>query len=82
MDPQSSQLQHRQAEETTQNTSAQQHLAGEQAAREFGSVEDMLRHDARQNPPPPRLEERVAESAANLAPPARSWWRKLLSGEP
>jgi hypothetical protein len=79
MEPQSSKLQHRQVEATTGQTSQQQHLAGEQTPREFGSVEEVLRHDAQQNPPPPALAERVAESVAGLPKPARSWWQKLFS---
>jgi hypothetical protein len=79
MDPQSSKLQHRQVEETTGQTTQHQHLAGKQTTREFGSVEEMLRHDAQQNPPPPRLGDRVAESVAPLPKPARSWWQKLFS---
>ena len=68
---------HRPAEE-------QQHTLGEQqsqqqGAREFASVEELLRHDALQNPVPPSVERRLQESVARLpAPPARSWWRRLL----
>jgi hypothetical protein len=79
MDPQSSKLQHRQVEATTERTSEQHHLAPEHAAREFGSVEEMLRHDAQLNPPPPQLADRVAEAVAALPKPARPWWQKLFS---
>jgi hypothetical protein len=79
MDPQSSKLQHRQVAETTEQTSGQQHQLETHAALEFGSVEEMLRHDARENPPPPELEQRVAASVAELPPPARSWWRRWFS---
>lgn len=52
-----------------------------QAATEFATAEDLIRHDAAQTPPPPALEERVKKSLATEPPPApASWWKRLLSG--
>lgn len=70
---------HRQAEE-------QQHTLGEhqnqqQNAREFASVEEMLRHDALHTPVPPSIARRLQDSVTDLpVPPPRSWWRRLFGG--
>ena len=76
MEPQPSKLQHRQVEETT----AQEQTVQQPAGREFGSVDEMIRYDAQQNPPPAHLANRVAESVADLPKPARSWWQKWFAG--
>jgi hypothetical protein len=65
----------------------QQQLAAEQqqtqssSAREFASVEEMLRHDALHTPVPPTISYRLAESARQLPPPSsRAWWRRFFGG--
>jgi hypothetical protein len=63
--------------EEVQETLGQQHAA-ETTEREFANVEEMLRHDAIHTPVPPTIAQRLEQSAAELPPPARSWWRKLL----
>jgi hypothetical protein len=75
MKPLSSKFRGRQTEA---NAECQQ--TAHQAALEFASVEEMMRHDAQQNPPPPQLAHRVAESVSKLPKPARSWWQKWFSG--
>jgi len=51
------------------------------AKTEFGSVEEMLRHDALHTPVPPRIEKRLAESISKETPPApASWWKRLFGG--
>jgi hypothetical protein len=52
--------------------------AGHSTVLEFTAVEDMLRHDALHTTVPPHIEHRLAESAAGIAPPTRSWWRRLF----
>ena len=47
------------------------------AFREFGSVEDMLRHDAIHTPVPPNIAHRLMQSVAQLAPARKPWWRRL-----
>ncbi len=50
-----------------------------QAGQEFASVEDLLRHDARQTTPPPAIEQRLRESLRDSGDaPRRPWWRRLL----
>ncbi|MGD0539385.1 MAG: hypothetical protein ABSC03_17265, partial [Verrucomicrobiota bacterium] len=47
-------------------------------AREFATPEELLRLDAAQNPPPPRVEERLQQSLATEPAPAQPWWRRLF----
>ena len=69
-----------------QQAEEEQHALNEQqsqtqAAHEFATVEDLLRHDALQTPVPPAIAQRLAESVSQLPPrPARAWWRRLLGG--
>ena len=47
--------------------------------KQFGSVEDLLRHDALHTPIPPSIEHRLQSSLErNPIPDSRSWWRRLL----
>ena len=53
----------------------------ETEAREFGSVEEMLRHDALHTPVPPTIAYRLEQSITQEAPPPRpAWWRRFLGG--
>ena len=45
---------------------------------EFATAEEMLRYDAAHTPVPDRLVQRLQKSAADIPPPARSWWRRLF----
>jgi len=47
-------------------------------AREFASVEDMLRHDALHTPVPPAIAHRLNESIGRMPAPPRPWWRRLF----
>jgi len=49
---------------------------------EFGSVEEMLRHDSAQVSPPPIIEERLKKSIGNEPKPSRSWWQRVFKPEP
>ena len=49
------------------------------SGQEFGSVDEMLRHDALHTPVPPTIAYRLEESIKELPPSsARAWWRRLL----
>lgn len=73
-DPSKLRQQHQQAEQAVGA-----HLqADAQKTHEFNSVEEMIRFDADQNPPPEELAERVKESISREPPPRRSWWRRLF----
>jgi len=41
-------------------------------------VEEMLRHDALHTPVPPTIAHRLKQSIGPVAPPQRSWWRRLF----
>jgi hypothetical protein len=66
-------LSSRQTSDEQQHTEARQHT--ESAAREFGSVEELLRHDALHTPVPPAIAVRLQDSLAKNPPP-RPWWRR------
>jgi hypothetical protein len=60
---------------------AQQQQTQSSSAQEFGSVEEMLRHDALHTPVPPTIACRLEESVKQLPPPAaRGWWRRFFGG--
>ena len=60
---------------------AQQQQKQSSSAREFGSVEEMLRHDALHTPVPPTIAYRLEQSVKQLPPPsARAWWRRFFGG--
>ena len=46
--------------------------------RQFSSVEEALREDRAQTPPPPALAQRVAEAIRQAGSPPRSWWSRWL----
>ncbi len=48
------------------------------SAREFTSVEEVLRHDAGQTAVPSGIAERLARSVQNVPPPERSWWQRVF----
>ena len=57
----------------------QKQEAVEQTGQLRTAREEMLRDDAAQTSPPPRLAHRVAESIAKEPKPGRSWWQRLFS---
>jgi hypothetical protein len=69
---------------TRQEAQEQQETQSEQQKQqepvcEFGSVEEMLRHDAIHTPVPPAIVARLQESVRQLPPPPRrSWWRRII----
>ena len=67
----------------TKLTSQEQEQLGEvkthqTSAREFSSVEELLRHDAGQTTVPSRVAERLGHSIKNEPAPSRSWWKRLF----
>jgi hypothetical protein len=60
---------------------AEQQQTQSSSVREFGSVEEMLRHEALHTPVPPTLAHRLEESVKDLPPAAaRAWWRHFFGG--
>ena len=72
-DPSKLRQEQQQAEETAE-------LRREEKATglEFKLVEDAIRFDAHQNPPPERIAERLKDSIAREPARPRSWWRRLF----
>jgi hypothetical protein len=52
------------------------HQSAEQA-RQFSSVEELIRFDASQTTPPPGLEQRLAQTI-NAEQQGKSWWKRLF----
>ena len=75
-----SRLQHHkhEHEHELQQTGTQQQNSQQQAAVEFATAEDMLRHDAAQTPVPPAVAERLQKSLESEPKPSLSWWRRLF----
>ena len=48
----------------------------QKSAREFASVEELLRYDAKQTEVPPGVAQRLGRSLEKEPRPARSWWRR------
>jgi hypothetical protein len=66
--------------QTDEELAQEQQMASsrQQRAREFGSVEEMLRHDAEQVAVPPHLAVRVKESVGQESQP-KNWWGRLFN---
>ena len=77
MKPKQSKLQQQQQ----QDQAAIHHAAHKAEAREFQSVEEVVRFDATQTQVPESVQLRLAESVAREPKPGqpKSWWRRLLS---
>ncbi|HEY2082057.1 MAG TPA: hypothetical protein VGI88_04685 [Verrucomicrobiae bacterium] len=60
----------------------QEHVSEQQlthnTARDFASVEELLRYDASQTQTPAAIAQRLQKSSADLPRPARSWWQRLF----
>jgi hypothetical protein len=62
----------------TQEQALNQQQTQQQAAREFGSVDELLRHDALHTPVPPTVAARLQGSINREPGATRSWWRRLF----
>ena len=63
-------------EQQQQSAAAQE--TRQQSAREFASVEELIREDAKQTLVPPGIAQRLRKTSAELPQPARPWWRRLF----
>jgi hypothetical protein len=72
-------LTHRQKIEAEEQALAQ-HEVRPEAGREFGSVEEMLRHDSLHTPVPPAISYRLQESISKNPRPGTSWWQRWFGG--
>lgn len=68
-------------QEQKQHSEASLNEASKTDTRLFNSVEEVLREDAANNPPPESLSHRVANSSSkDAASLPKPWWQKLLGG--
>ncbi len=67
-------------QESEEQRQVQGHENAQSSAREFASVEELLRHDALHTPVPPAIAVRLENSVGQLPPPARSWWQRFFRG--
>ncbi|MCT7397429.1 hypothetical protein N2Q23_24925, partial [Escherichia coli] len=73
MEPESSQLRHREQLETAQQ------FAQQQGGREFASVEEMIREDIAQTNVPEGVAVRLKESISREGLGPRPWWKRIFS---
>ncbi|MDB6027896.1 MAG: hypothetical protein JWM68_4119 [Verrucomicrobiales bacterium] len=71
---QNSKLRHQEEQQATQ----QQHSEQKTDAKEFSSVDEMLRHDASQTAVPPNVADKLNRSIASEPQPA-SWLKRLVN---
>ena len=71
MERESSQLRHREQQESVQLNQTGQ------AGREFASVDEMIRYDATQTEVPTGIAERLQDSISRDPKLTRSFWRRL-----
>ena len=62
----------------TQETSAEEQVQQTSETKEFSSVEEMLRFDAAQHPPPASVASRLMNSISREAKPP--WWKRFWKG--
>ncbi len=67
-------------EQGREQTASHHQNVEQQAAMEFATAEEMLRHDAGQTQVPPAVAERLQQSVEREPKPARSWWQRLFGG--
>ncbi len=51
-----------------------------ESARQFASIDELLRHDALHTPVPPSVEFRLQESVKQEGLKPAPWWRRFFSG--
>ena len=78
MNNDSSRLRHTQKQESISEQEQQQEQKSE--AKEFSSVEELLRHDAEQTALPPGIAQKLNQSIAN-SPKPKAWWQQFFSRE-
>jgi len=61
-----------------EQTGSHQQNTQQQAALEFATAEEALRHDAAQTAVPPAVAERLQKALEREPMPALSWWQRLF----
>lgn len=73
-------MKHQNEFESREEQQASEVQSRQTPAREFASVEELLRCDAKQTAVPPAIAQRLARSLQNQPRRPRSWWRRWLGG--
>ncbi len=60
----------------TQHQQTRQETGQQQTGHTFASVEELLRADRLQHPPPPQLAARLRQTLAQEPPTRRRWWQR------
>ena len=68
----------RQSKLTSQEQQLSEVKSQQSGAPEFGSVDELLRYDAKQTNVPPAVAERLQKSINETPKSARSWWRRFF----
>jgi hypothetical protein len=71
-------MKHRKKFESREQQQVSENQSQQTSGREFASVEEVLRYDAKQTNVPPEIAQRLGQSLQNEPRPARSWWRRWL----
>jgi hypothetical protein len=66
-------------EEQQQQHVSESQLQSQQTIQEFATPEDLLRFDAKQNPAPDVIAQRLSQSVKNAPKLSRPWWKRLFS---
>lgn len=72
-------MKHQKKFESQEQQQASEVQSRQTSAREFGSVEELLRYDAKQTEVPAAVAQRLGRSLQKEPRPARSWWRRWFS---
>jgi hypothetical protein len=71
-------MKHRKKFESQEQQQISESQSQQTSAREFASMEEMLRYDAKQTTVPPEIAQRLGRSLQHEPRPARSRWRRWL----
>lgn len=72
----------RQTQKEEASAELHQQRKQEVETREFSSVEELLRHDAKKIVVPPEVASKLNQSIAGLPKPAeKPWWRRFFSAQ-
>ena len=72
---------HQQSQDQTAEQTVEHQASAAAPGLAFDSPEELLRHDASENPAPSAIADRLRDSLAGEPAPRAPWWRRLLGGD-
>lgn len=66
------------AEREQAQSQAHSKQESQETTREFSSVEELLRHDAKNIEVPSKVAERLDRSISRIEPAPKPWWKRLF----